>query len=82
MQYTVDKLIENDTSSQKPKILLGKIQSGKTRAFIGIIALAFDKGYDITIILTKGTKALLKQTIQRLEYDFSEILRLHINIIE
>lgn len=63
-------MLANDTSSQKPGILLGKIQSGKTRAFIGIMALAFDNGYDVSVILTKGTKALVKQTVQRMEKDF------------
>ncbi len=74
MEEAVDKLLQNDTSSQKPGILLGKIQSGKTRAFIGIMALAFDNGYDAAIILTKGTKALVKQTIQRMESDFAEFI--------
>lgn len=74
MRETVKKLLENDTSSLRPGILLGKIQSGKTRAFIGIMALAFDKGYDVSIILTKGTKALVKQTVQRMEEDFFEFI--------
>lgn len=67
MEETVSKLLESDTSLKKPGILLGKIQSGKTRAFIGIIALAFDNNYDVAIVLTKGTKALAEQTIQRLK---------------
>lgn len=75
MENTVDNLLQNDTSSQKPGILLGKIQSGKTRAFIGVMALAFDNGYDATIILTKGTKALVKQTVQRMESDFDEFIQ-------
>lgn len=74
MEETVDKLLQNETSSQNPGILLGKIQSGKTRAFIGIMALAFDNGYDAAIILTKGTKALVRQTIQRMETDFAEFI--------
>lgn len=74
MREAVDKLLENDTSSKNPGILLGKIQSGKTRAFIGIIALSFDKNYDISIILTKGTKVLVKQTVQRLEADFRQFI--------
>ncbi len=74
MKETVTKLLENDTSSKKPGILLGKIQSGKTRAFIGIMALAFDKGYDVSIILTKGTKALLTQTVHRMGKDFKEFI--------
>jgi hypothetical protein len=55
-------------------MLLGKIQSGKTRAFIGIIALAFDEGYDMAIVLTKGTKALTQQTYERLRRDFRAFL--------
>lgn len=74
---TVAKLSLRDTSVRKPGILLGKIQSGKTRAFIGVIALAFDQGYDIAIILTKGTKALAEQTYARLSKDLKEFLNNH-----
>ena len=63
MEDTVQKLLENDINVNKPGMLLGKIQSGKTRVFIGIIALAFDNGYDMAIVLTKGTKALSQQTL-------------------
>lgn len=51
-------------------MLLGKIQSGKTRAFLGVIARAFDRGYDIAIVLTKGTKTLANQTVKRIGRDF------------
>jgi len=74
MEETVEKLLENDTNVNKPGMLLGKIQSGKTRAFIGITALAFDNGYDMAIILTKGTIALAQQTYERLEDDFSKFI--------
>jgi len=74
MERTVDKLLACETGVDRPGMLLGKIQSGKTRAFIGTIALAFDRGYDITIILTKGTKALAQQTYERLRKDFSRFL--------
>lgn len=67
IENTVNKLIENDTSVNRPGMLLGKIQSGKTRAFIGITALAFDNDYDVTIVLTKGTRALAQQTFERLK---------------
>ncbi len=75
MEDAVNKLLQKETSSQNPGILLGKIQSGKTRAFIGIMALSFDNGYDAAIILTKGTKALLKQTVQRMEGDFADFIQ-------
>ncbi|WP_368650214.1 Z1 domain-containing protein [Bacillus inaquosorum] len=70
IENTLSKLIENDTSLSKPGMLLGKIQSGKTRTFIGVTALSFDNGYDVAIILTKGTKALAQQTYERLKTEF------------
>ncbi|MBN2187088.1 MAG: hypothetical protein JW732_06525 [Dehalococcoidia bacterium] len=74
MEETVQKFLENETDMNKPGMLLGKIQGGKTRAFIGIIALAFDNGYDMAIILTKGTKALARQTHARLKKDFHDFI--------
>jgi len=71
---TIEKLGQIETDVRHPALLLGNIQSGKTRCFIGIMALAFDKGYDMTIILTKGTRALANQTIRRLESEFEEQL--------
>jgi hypothetical protein len=70
IRRTVDQLIAEETSSQRPGILLGKIQSGKTRAFLGAIALAFDKGYDVAVVLTKGTVSLARQTLNRIKKDF------------
>ena len=71
---TVKQLLNHPTSMDRPGMLLGKIQSGKTRAFIGVIAEAFDHGYDIVVVLTKGTIALAEQTYKRLEKDFSDFV--------
>jgi hypothetical protein len=71
IQETVDNLLKNLDGINHPGMLLGKIQSGKTRTFIGIIALSFDKGYDVCIVLTKGTVALSEQTYRRLSSEFS-----------
>jgi Z1 domain-containing protein len=65
----VEKLKTVSTDGGRPGMLLGKIQSGKTRGFIGTIAAAFDDGFDIAIVLTKGTKALSQQTVKRLRDD-------------
>lgn len=70
VRETVEELIKRETTSNHPGMLLGKIQSGKTRAFLGIIALAFDKGYDVAVVLTKGTKTLGNQTVSRIGRDF------------
>lgn len=73
---------------EHPLMLLGKIQSGKTRAFTGLMALAFDNGFDYVFILTKNSKALVEQTYKRMrkefrvfidkdEVDVSDIMKLH-----
>jgi hypothetical protein len=72
IENTVDKLLAQQTSGDKPGMLLGKIQSGKTKTFLGIIGLAFDSGYDLVIVLTKGTKALTNQTYQRIADHYKE----------
>ncbi|MGB6482024.1 MAG: Z1 domain-containing protein [Candidatus Acidiferrales bacterium] len=69
-EKTVASLEQQETSSSKPGILLGKIQSGKTRAYLGVAGLAFDHGYDIVVILTKGTRSLARQTLKRVREDF------------
>ena len=74
MEETVKNLLDGETDMHKPGMFLGKIQGGKTRAFIGIIALAFDNEYDMAIILTKGTKALARQTYERLKRDYRDFI--------
>lgn len=74
IDQTVSHLLDQETSVGRPGILLGKIQSGKTRAYLGIIARAFDRGFDTAIILTKGTKSLARQTHSRVKEDFSEFI--------
>lgn len=68
IEEAVDKLDAN-IQNEKPIMLLGKIQSGKTRGFIGILAKAFDVGFDIAIVLTKNSKLLTDQTVRRLNKD-------------
>ena len=70
IKQTVDRLLSVQTSAEQPGMLLGKIQSGKNKTFLGAIALAFDNGFDVAIILTKGTKALTRQTLERVKRDF------------
>lgn len=73
IESVVDQL-ETADDPRKPGMLLGKIQSGKTRAFLGIIARAFDRDFDMAIVLTKGTKTLASQTVKRIGRDFKEFI--------
>ncbi|WP_394884690.1 Z1 domain-containing protein [Clostridium butyricum] len=67
IRQAVSKLDEID---DKPLMMLGKIQSGKTRSFIGVISLAFDNGYDLAVVLTKNSNALAMQTTARMREEF------------
>lgn len=65
---------DNEEKKNHPIMMLGKIQSGKTRAFIGLIALGFDNGFDMALILTKNSKALVDQTRKRMRSEFREAI--------
>ncbi len=74
IERVVNQLEDVATTDDRPGMLLGKIQSGKTRGFVGAIARGFDRGFDIALVLTKGTKTLSAQTVARLSADFSEFI--------
>jgi hypothetical protein len=69
-EVTVEELLKKATTSEHPGMLLGKVQSGKTRTFISILALAFDNDFDIAIVLSKNSRALIEQTAKRLNSEF------------
>ena len=68
----IDAVEKLDQIKDKPLMMLGKIQSGKTKSFIGVISLAFDNGYDLAVVLTKNSNALAMQTTARMKQEFSE----------
>ena len=67
----IESMEKIENIGDKPLMMLGKIQSGKTRSFIGVTALAFDNGYDLAIILTKNSNALARQTVARMQQEFT-----------
>jgi hypothetical protein len=70
-EETIEELLKKATTSDHPGMLLGKVQSGKTRTFISILALAFDNGFGIAIVLSKNSRALIEQTEKRLSSEFN-----------
>ncbi len=74
IENVVGQLQSMSTTGDRPGMLLGKIQSGKTRAFVGVIARAFDQEFNLAVVLTKGTKTLSAQTVARLSNDFAEFI--------
>lgn len=76
-RYCIDNVSESENANNKgeqPLMMLGKIQSGKTRAFTGVMALAFDNGFDYVFILTKNSKALVEQTYKRMRKEFKQFI--------
>lgn len=70
-RYCIENTEEpEDNKLINPIMMLGKIQSGKTRAFTAVIALAFDNEFDMILILTKNSTALVKQTVSRMKKEF------------
>lgn len=74
MVSTVNKLLAISDNASEPGLLLGNIQCGKTDTFECIVGLAFDRGIDLTVVLTKGTNALVKQTKARMEKDYDHFM--------
>ena len=70
MQSVALDLKKHKTDEIKPGVLLGLIQSGKTRAFLGVMAKCFDEDYDVAVVLTKNSVALVEQTLKRLKSEF------------
>jgi hypothetical protein len=64
---------KEENGMYKPVCLLGKIQSGKTRAFIGVMAKAFDDGIHTIIVLTKNSKILGVQTTKRIANELNAL---------
>ena len=61
---------KTDKDVAETGIVIGKVQSGKTSNFISVLALAFDNGYDIAVVLGGNTLDLLKQNATRIESAF------------
>lgn len=68
---TVRQLLDNGPHAEDPGLLLGCVQGGKTDTYEYIIAGCLDRGFDVVVLLTKGTNALASQTRSRFEKDFA-----------
>ncbi|ARU91863.1 putative endonuclease [Spiroplasma clarkii] len=69
-----ETLDENRQPNKQTGLLVGKVQSGKTSNFLGIIATAFDKEYYDTVFLVGGIdNDLLRQNEERVNEVFDDI---------
>ncbi len=54
-------------------LVVGRVQSGKTRNYIGVILKAVDEGWNVVIVLTSAIKSLAKQTRNRISDTFEKV---------
>jgi len=59
-----------ETSVKSTGIVIGRVQSGKTSNFISLMALSFDNGYDICVVLGGNKNNLLDQNKERIQKYF------------
>lgn len=58
--------VPKDSDQSTLGLLVGHVQSGKTDFMMGVIAKAYDNGYDSVILLTSCSDILKEQTFKRL----------------
>ena len=61
----------NKNVFKKTGIVIGKVQSGKTSNFIALLALAFDNGYNLAVVIGGNTTELLTQNVNRIKKSFN-----------
>jgi len=52
-------------------LVVGRVQSGKTRNYIGLMLKAIDEGWNVIVVLTSDNVALATQTRERVAKDFT-----------
>jgi hypothetical protein len=57
-------------SASRKGLILGDVQSGKTRTYLALMNKAVDCGYKLIIVLTSSDEHLRQQTQQRIDSDF------------
>ncbi|WP_143245402.1 hypothetical protein [Bifidobacterium adolescentis] len=77
LEYTTNAivgLLSDPRKSQPPVsrkgLILGDVQSGKTRSYIALMNLATDCGYKLLIVLTSDNEDLRQQTQKRIDTDY------------
>ena len=53
-------------------LVVGRVQSGKTRNYVGLMLKALDEGWNVFIVLTSANLPLAEQTQSRIEKDFED----------
>lgn len=66
-------LAEREANEQRVNgLVVGRVQSGKTRNYVGLMLKAVDEGWNVIIVLTSANTALADQTKGRINKDFEK----------
>ena len=67
-----DPVVEANNPKSRPNgLVVGRVQSGKTRNYIGLMLKAFDEGWNTIFVLTSNSTELREQTASRIAKDFA-----------
>ena len=71
----IEEILEKRTAGQQrlSGLVVGRVQSGKTRNYVGLMLKAVEYGWDVIFILTSCSTALGIQTFSRIEKDFGDV---------
>lgn len=72
----INELLSERGTSSSPHVnglVVGRVQSGKTRNYIGLMLKAADEGWNVIIVLTSAIKSLALQTRNRISDEFSNV---------
>ena len=61
------------TTSRVNGLIVGRVQSGKTRNYIGLMLKAMDEGWNVIFVLTSCNTFLAKQTRDRIVREFGQV---------
>ena len=68
----MDELLEDRPDGRISGLVVGRVQSGKTRNYVGLALKAAEAGWNVIIVLTSCNTALAAQTEKRMKRDFAK----------
>ena len=68
----MNELLEDRPDGRLSGLVVGRVQSGKTRNYVGLALKAADEGWNVIIVLTSCNTALADQTEKRMKRDFGK----------
>lgn len=54
-------------------LIVGRVQSGKTRNYVGLMLKAADEGWNVILVLTSAIRMLARQTQERIRSEFRRV---------